>query len=195
MTETNVDRCWRCGKRIYEPLSLFTGMGPVCRKSTGVVEARGWQALENATWFKVDSHDLYFRLVEEIGQDLRWWQMRLALLVPGSEPLFEVALNAAEGLRQTSPTSGPIVMGYLWRIVGQIRFVLEPMLKPMRDALVVTSVCVELVPGLSRLMRNVESILCGLGAPEDAVDLREVRRRDRVTLMTNRTVAPAEGVE
>ncbi len=188
-TATIVDRCWRCGRHITDPLSVFVGMGPVCRKSTGIVEARGWQALENARWYNEDKYDLYDRLVEEINQDLRWWRMRLALLVPDSEPLFEVALNAADGLRQTSPLSGPIVMGYLWRVVGQVRFVLEPTLKTLRDAGVVNSTWVEAVPGLSRIMRNVEGLLCGLGAREDAVELAEVRRQDRISLV------PAEGVE
>ncbi len=187
-TATIVDRCWRCGRNITDPLSVFVGMGPVCRKSTGIVEARGWQALENARWYNEDKYDLYHRLVEEINQDLRWWRMRLALLVPDSGPLFEVALNAADGLRQTSPLSGPIVMGYLWRVVGQIRFVLEPTLKTLRDAGVVNSTWVEAVPGLSRIMRNVEGLLCGLGAREDAVELAEVRRQDRISLV------PAEGV-
>ncbi len=194
-TATIVDRCWRCGRNITEPLSVFVGMGPVCRKSTGVVEARGWQALENARWYNELRYDLYERVVQEIDQDLRWWRMRLALLVPDSEPLFEMALNAAAGLRQTSPMSGAIVMGYVWRIVGQIRFVLEPTLTTLRDAGVVNSTWVEAVPGLARIMRNVETILCGLGAQEDAVELAEVRRQDRIGLMTNPLVVPAEGVE
>jgi len=194
-TTTHVDRCWRCGRQIFEPLSVFVGMGPVCRKNSGIVEARGWQALENVKWYNESRYDLYDRMAEEIEQDLRWWRMRLTMLVPGSEALFDVALNAAEGLRQTSPANGTLVMGCLWRIVGQIRFVLEPTLKTLRDAGIVNSTYVEAVPGLSRIMRNVESVLCGLGAREDAVELAEVRRQDRVTLMTNAPVEPAEGVE
>ena len=193
--QTVVDRCWRCGRQIHQPLSIFCGMGPVCRKSCGIVEARGWQALENARWYNENSFELYERLVDEIEQDLRWWRMRLALVVPESESLFEVALNAADGLRQTSPATGHAALSNLWRLVAQIRFVLEPTLKPLRDAGIVDTIWAECVPGLDRIMRNVESILCGLGAREDAVELAEVRRQDAATLMSNATVVPAEGIE
>jgi hypothetical protein len=170
-------------------------MGPICRKGSGIVEAHGWSALENVRWWREDRYELYFRLVAEIAQELQWWRMRIGLLAPGAEDLFGPARDAVTGLQHTSPAHGVVVMGFLWRLVGQIRFVLEPTLKTMRDAGIGEASWVEGVPELRRTMQNVETILCGLGAREDAVELAVVRSRDRAALMANRAVAPAEGVE
>lgn len=190
-----IDRCWRCGRPIHEPLSVYTGMGPICRKASGIVETRGWNALESVHWWREDKYEYYARLVDEIRQEMQWWRMRLMLIEPVAEILFDAALAAVEGLQRTSPASGLVVMGFLWKLVAQIRFVLEPTLQTLKNANVVYVLWVEGVPELRRTMQNVERILCGLGAQEDAVEFAAVRSKDRAVRKSNQLVVPAEGIE
>jgi uncharacterized protein DUF6011 len=189
-----VDRCWRCGRTISEPLSVFVGMGPICREACGIVESRGWRALEKVGWWKEEPVG-YEILVYRLQACLRWWRVRVTLVAAGSERLFDEADRIVDQLLITPPTEGLRVMGLLWKLVAQMRFILEPTLKTLQDAGVVPTRWVEGVPELALLVPSIEGLLCGLRATEDAVEFATVRAADRAKLQANVAVEPIEGLE
>ena len=190
----HADRCWRCGRQISEPLSVYVGMGPVCRAAYGIVESRGWRAVEQLSWWREDVSG-FAALVRNLDRALMWWRGRILLLDQESLSHFDVAFTVVDRLMVTSPEDGKRVMGLVWRLVAEIRFTLEPTLRVLRDAGVTQALWVEGVRELAEVMPSIEGILCGLRAPEDAVDLATIRAQDRAKLQSGSAVEPIEGVE
>ena len=186
-------RCWRCGRLLTTPLSTYVGMGPVCRGANGLVAERGWSALQALAWqYRPEQ---YATLIAELRDMVKWWQARTALLDPQMASGFEAALQIVGRLEAADLRNGVQVVGCVFALVALVRFQLEPALRTLCDAHAVEAVLVEGVRELAGLFPTVESLLCGVGALEDAMDVAEVRRRDRVVLADRRQVEPETGIE
>ena len=191
---TNVDRCWRCGREIHErrpftrawfrlPESVRHRRGPrVERARDRALVAGGYE-----------------RAVRPARRGDRPGDPVVADAAHADRARGGGVVRRRAGRRGWAGTnfagSRNPRHGVLVEVVAQIRFTLEPTLKTLQDAGIVEHAWVEGVPELRRTLPNVESILCGLGAREDAVEFAAVRARDRATLMSNASVQPAEGLE
>jgi len=201
-------KCGVCGRGIWNPVSVAVGLGWYHRAQIGVCKHGGINALFSLQWGTGDSEPFY-GVCESIEKALR--ALRLvtdsgtrAKKRPDYTEAFDILAELREEARsKASPMYG---LACCWRLVGELRFNLEPGLKylPARalelstETLHVAFGCgpviepskikpypplwVEQVPAAANIYRDIQRIMCMLGAAADAVDLRHIRREDHKVL-------------
>lgn len=201
-------KCGVCGRGIWNPVSVAVGLGWYHRAQIGVCKYGGMNALFSLQWGTGDPEPFY-DACESIEKALRALQLvtdcgtRTKKRPDYTESFKIVAELRDEARSKASPMYG---LACCWRLVGELRFNLEPGLKylparalelstetlqtafgcgPVIDPASISPyppLWVEQVPAVGNIYRDIQRIMCMLGAAADAVDLRHMRREDRKVL-------------
>jgi hypothetical protein len=137
----------------------------------------------------------YHGALEALDEAFGWWEQQIQVLPREVRPDFDLARGLVRELHLGEPRNGLIVLSRCLKLVAELRFSLEPSLRSLSQMGLVPAVRIEVVPELAVIFKSLQTLLCGIGAAEDAVALEELRREDQAILEAGREIRPRAGVE